>query len=331
MKKVYQNEQHKRHARTVARRLLKRKQRRSKSLGEIHLTSAVRKAHRRREKEITAPECFSLVENPEKTLTFFSEVAKQRSQQYKVYLNLEKVKRITPDAILYMVALLDRLQETKGPQLSGGTPEDERCKHIFRESGFYKYVKSDYTPQTGKTGILEVRKDKQVIGDIAFKVVCFAGEKFQHDLPVLVRKQVYTTIMECMGNTHNHAYTGEEKFSAKWWLMALFDEINQNVHFAILDNGQGIPKTVRRTLLEKVLSPDYVLIQSALAGELRSRLKEQERGKGLPKIKEILDNGMIADLVVISNNGYVNYKENQHRNLTQKFFGSLVAWTIKEQ
>jgi len=308
----------------VALRRLKRKRKRGRSVR----VSAVRKAHHHIVKDFTAPECFSLVENAEETLLFFNDVFDRLRHEYSVNLNLENVRKITPDAILYMLSLLEMFKTKRGICISGNAPKDKLCGHIFTESGFYNYVKSDYTPRKDQTYILEVRSADKVVGKLAHEVVLFVHEKIKDKIPVLVRRKVYTTILECMGNTREHAYTGHEEYHTKWWLMALFDEQSCSVTFAILDNGQGIPKTVRKKIFERLWPSDNKLIQSALKGDFRTRTNEQWRGKGLPKIQKTLDEGIIRNLVVLSNHGYVNYGTDLFGDLEQKFYGTLVSWTI---
>lgn len=286
--------------------------------------------HHRDLKKCYAPEHFSITDNPEETLLFFDQVYNYLRQEYSVSLQLESVRKITSDAILYMLSLLDMFKNRRGVRFMGNAPVDERCRHIFMESGFYEYVDSKYSPSRNVKDILAVRSENRVVGRIAQEVVEFAHDKVSPSTAVFVWRKVYTTILECMGNTREHAYTGREKYQTKWWLMALHDESKNRVTFAILDNGAGIPKTVKKKIMERFWTADSDLILSALRGEFRTRMNELWRGKGLPKIFKTYEAGIIQNLAIISNKGYVNYGSNQFRDLKQKFFGTLVSWTISE-
>jgi hypothetical protein len=134
-----------------------------------------------------------------------------------------------------------------------------------------------------------------------------------------------------MVNTGHHAY--EKRFvNWKWWLMALPTTDKKRVHFAFLDNGRGIPTTVRKNFAERVSylfgdrTMDSELIFSALEGKYRSRMKNRWRGKGLPKIFSYSSKDIIENLQIVSNHGYVDCQRNQLKELSDKFHGTLLYW-----
>jgi len=329
MKKLYQNPAQFNRSLQRERRSLKQRRNKRRGSSSRAVVSARKHAHHHIFKDCIAPEHFSITENPEGTLAFFDQVLKYLHAEYSVNLLLEPVRRITPDAILYLLSVLDMNKAKHGVRIKGSAPKDDFCKHIFLESGFYGHVISNYRPKHDGKDILEVRSHERVIGEIAHDVVKFANEKLKNSIPVLVRRKVYTTILECMGNTREHAYTGREGYHPKWWLMAIHDDRTGSVSFAILDNGQGIPKTVKKKIFERLFTSDHKLIVSALRGEFRTRTNEEWRGKGLPRILKTLEDRVISKLAIVSNHGFVHYGTDQFVDMKQKFVGSLVSWTIE--
>ena len=141
-------------------------------------------------------------------------------------------------------------------------------------------------------------------------------------IPSLTRhdtRGVYSSLVEAMTNVRNHAYNKTEK----WWMMAM--KQGDGVCFAILDNGLGIPRTIKKNIREQLVPNDAHLIDSAMKGNLRTRTGEPWRGKGLPKILENLERGLIQDLHVVAQRGHYAAK-NQSRKLRHKFQGTLISW-----
>ena len=134
-----------------------------------------------------------------------------------------------------------------------------------------------------------------------------------------------------MANTKNHAYNITRK-DQKWWLISCYDEDSKKVNFTFMDNGDGIPFTLRKNIIERFFDPlikkqnDGKLILSALKGEFRTRTKKHYRGTGLPKIFSYSKEKQIENLIIISNKGYVDCDSEQSKELSRKFFGTLLSW-----
>jgi hypothetical protein len=218
---------------------------------------------------------------------------------------------------------------------------DDKCNKIFANSGFYKYVYSKKRgPLHADPDTLSIESGSLVVPGKAADTKEFTKRSLMKD-ESKDTKSIYTTLIECMGNTRQHAYKKGSGY-AKWWLMASYDKESVRVHFTFLDNGYGIPSTIRMRFGEKIRSvfgkivgevPDSGLILSALNGEFRTRTGIAYRGKGLPSIFETARNKKIDNLIVISKKGYVGWKKSEKGELESielKFplFGTLLSWDI---
>lgn len=274
---------------------------------------------------VTFPEIFSLLHNLDETLNCYNSILGAVEHHKNVYIDLEKIKVITPDALLYLLLIIEKVPMKRSFTLIGNSPKDQAVKRLFQCSGFYKYVQSSNTHQCSDD-ILAVETGDQVDSEIAGKVVKFARDKLQLTDKALTR-QVYAIILEAMINVIEHAYPEKHrpgKFS-RWWLMAIYNKEKQKVHFALVDNGETIPKTVQKKVLEGVFSDDAKLLHSTMLGENRSSTGLAYRGRGLPRVREYAERKQIENLFILS--GKAAFKiDVQECTIKSPFVGTLLAW-----
>ncbi len=286
---------------------------------------------------IKAPENFSMIYNIDIMLNFFNSLFLcLKENKYDVFINMKELTLITPDALLYLLSFLDyfKIKNIFKHNLGGNLPENEKCAQLIIESGFPNYVKMIQKPEYKSKDFLKIEKNSIVKSDIADKVLKFAEEKINYSNRD-VSESIYVTIVECMTNTKQHAYNNV----GNWWLIAQYNAEVNKIQFCFLDNGQGIPKSVKMTFRERFLellpitnNQHSKLIFSTLNGEFRTKTGFSYRGKGLPKIKQYSDEKFVDDLVIISNKGYVNLNNNELKELEHKFYGTLLSWNfIKKQ
>lgn len=341
MKKVYQLPKWKRHsyrrsfrelaklqekeAQQHAENLARERARPKKSYAPL---TASKKGHRR---VIPVPEVFSLLKNVDEMLVFYQQVYSCASARKGVFLEMSSIKEITVDAILYTISFFDHLKNSlRFTNFGGNFPRNASISQILLQSSFFNYMSTNtwYNPDT--SNILSVKSGQLVRGTVAKQVIDFSKAQLGRIGDVSTRS-MYATLIECMVNTSHHAYA-KRASQWKWWLMALPAQDGKKVHFAFLDNGRGIPATVRVNFKERLsqiianTSMDSELIHSALKGEYRTRMKNRWRGKGLPKIYSYSQRNLIENLQIISNHGYVDCKAKQNTELQDKFHGTLIYW-----
>jgi len=285
--------------------------------------------------EMALPSNFSIINNPEEVLAFFHDVDFFVKDKRNIWFSMKGINNITEDAILYMLSQLDyHRSNSRNYKISGDCPDDAVAQSIFLNSGFYDYVKSKLSKSTSRDpNVLTIKKGNNVNPVVAGEVANFARVNLSR-MDKKDSKSIYSTMIECMANTNNHAYNNKD---GKWWLMARYDQSNKKVRFAFLDNGLTIPSTIKKNLKDYVLNiagtilptakvRDCNLIESALKGEFRSKTGYPFRGKGLPKIYEYSNSGRIDNLAVISRYGVVNAPKIRTSDMENRFRGTLLSW-----
>ena len=273
---------------------------------------------------VNAPENFSIINNREEFMDFLQRFDIQAWHGKPVRIDLSNVKTITPDALLCMIAYLTRYNLNKKlPHITGNSPEDPHCKQIFRESGFYKYVISDFKHQDTEN-VLSIRSDVIVNPVEAAAVIQFVRNKLGITQKKIT-KSVFTTIMESMNNVQEHAYG--TRVNQGWWLMALPENNADSdiIHFSLVDNGKSIPETIRKRWTERITTNDGDLIRAAVL-ENRSETRLYYRGNGLPKLKTLVDNQMIKNLYIISKKGCYFVDEDETYTMKREYFGTIITW-----
>ncbi len=217
-------------------------------------------------------------------------------------------------------------------------PKKTECQKIFSQSGFFNHIKGlapQFTKQT--SDILQIEIGNSVNPVVAKKVIDFALQRLGSKASIFSKRH-YETIIECMANTKNHAYTSESS-APNWYLMAMYYSENKRVRFAFIDGGLGIPRTIKKEWKEGVRKffsqakvpfveklQDKALIMSALNGDFRTRTSQEHRGYGLPKIYESSQKKLLDDVRLISNRGYINCTSGESMELNEKFRGTLWSW-----
>lgn len=353
MKKLYQSERWKEYSLRASQKQLRRDQRKKlkrkkrirqkarkeNDFGVRPAAYLTKKRHGRI--EIPAPSNFSLITNTDETIAFFTEIDDCINHHRNIFFDLSGVKEITSDAILYLLSRIDyKRTHFHGFQLSGNEPTDECCKQIFQTSGFYNYVYAVH-PSLKKAdpNVFSIKSDRLADGSKA-KEVCEFTRKC---LGLSDTKDIYVNIIECMGNTKNHAYKLTDIYK-KWWLMASYHPELNKLRYTFVDNGDGIPATIRKKWHERVQQltsvllgdsvgrlKDSILIESALKGEFRrTQTGLPHRGKGLPKMYKTAKNKKLDNLIIISKRGYVNCSTDTMEELRGRFHGTLLSWEFSQ-
>lgn len=292
-------------------------------------------------KPFEAPVNCSLIENTEDTLDFINNSIGSITKNNNRYIlqDFSKVENITPDTILYMMSIIEDLQINDIPFSIQGKYKDKKegkSRILFEESGFLEHLKGKQDEiKNLQTEVLTIKVGRDNQPQTAKEVVQYLRKWLNMDR--IETKPIYSILIECMTNTKNHAYKDKNKVEKevnnhKWYLMAYHTD--NNVHFVFLDNGNGIPQTLRwywKDLFSGTKWYDSKLIESAMQGEiLRSQTGEVKRGKGLPKIYKTSKLSYIEELIIIANKGFVNCKNDTNAELKLKFKGTLISWKIKK-
>ena len=319
------------------------KRKNSSVLNDGIASLSVREAHKpfvTKEFKRVVPEVFSIVENAEETLAFFNDVIleiKEKHYKEKFSFDLKNVKRITIDAVMYLLAIMENIHSSKLNQtFSGNHPDDLNVRNVLIESGFYKYVNSNIPMELGKTSHkIQICEGSTVDARLVKSICDFVNQscgtvkQFTHKL--------YEILIEIMTNTVQHAYSADEIWEKHNWYVFTEDK-EDCIQFTFLDIGEGIPKTIYKNFIEKIIPSLFVndadYIVSALNGKFRSQTGLESRGNGLPTVKEYGERPEVVEMHVISGKGIcifdTNGKSIIKKGTQKELDGTLFYWKIKK-
>ncbi|MBM2834590.1 MAG: hypothetical protein HW406_1751 [Candidatus Brocadiaceae bacterium] len=274
----------------------------------------------------------SIVHNPIDTINFFAKIMNSISSCIPTYIDVSNVNMITIDALLYLLAIIDKMKFEQIPiHIQGNLPKDPVANEIFAKSGFLKYVKSRSPSIASSDDCVQIYDGSNADSQIAKKLCLFAMDKLNVDRNST--KGLFVIVMEIVSNTKHHAYSASANLP-KWYAYAWYNKNSREISFAIMDTGLGIPNTIRKNWAEKMSellrmkSQDSALLKSVLKGDFRTQTKEKYRGKGIPEIQSYSANKYITDLTIVSNTGYVSIDNNKEIEFTTPLCGTLFSWRM---
>jgi hypothetical protein len=311
----------------------RRKRRRARKRGRTKGT--YRKVSTGYARHLLAPQDFSFVHNPDRTAEFFRRLESYLIRRQAAFVDLEQVGRLSHDAIMYLLALVDVYSQTGPVKIHGNRPGAPGPRETFIASGFYELLSGRTTVVDRSQAHLAIRSGHLAEGDVVGEVVDFVDSCIG-PLPAEKRRAIFRVLIECMGNTRNHAYEQGTHYLPKWWLAGAYDVQRACVQLMALDYGQGIPSTVRTKFAERIgrlfrssRVSDEKLVLSALRGEFRTRTRQSFRGKGLPAIRQSADACFISELAIVSDSAFVAYSRGDIRSLEIPVRGTLVSFSVQ--
>lgn len=319
--------------RRTARRKLKLKRR-----GITYTPNTARKSRKSvRSHTLKAPSILSLCQDSNDTVNFFDKVIwtiRECGVRDSIFFDLSGVTAITPDAVMYLIAIVKNMRRIKAYQIacSGSLPQEQSARDVIEQTGFYSYMKMSRLRRIDGDGrYMQISTGVTADGELASSFCDFVQTKCGRT--ICETKKLYPMIIELMTNTHQHAYRDENSIMApNWYISAYLTDLG--VHFVFLDTGAGIPATVHKKISERVFGPiikndsDYLV--SALRGEFRTETRQEHRGKGLPGIYEDSSTHEIENLSIVSNKGkcIINGKNITTEKLSHGLEGTLFSWDI---
>lgn len=328
-KKLYSTARWKRYLESRGRSELKKLRRRRRSLrGQPRRSRTTRRG--RPFSTIYAPPIFSMKNNPEGAITFLRAVLLY-AKNNNLMLDLGGITEITTDAIAALIATIRPIFEST--VIRGNFPSNAACRDTLVQSGFFKYVRVAKPLPACKKGMIANRESKKVEPRIARDLIHLGMEGiYGSPRPC---QPAYRAIIESMNNTHNHA-AGKKALRELWWLTVYADPARGCVSYTFLDTGVGILGSVRFGFLRRAyklvgLTDDARILRDILEGKVESSTGMPYRGKGLPAIHKLSQEGRITSLVIVANDVYANVDARDYRVLSRPFRGTLLYWETWRQ
>lgn len=303
-------------------------------------------------KTFTVPSIFSIIENPEQTISFFNNMIKiieniRKNIKHRNNINLpylfkidmKDVKKITGDALMYLLTVIKNTRGKKSLPINwiGNFPDNDEIKEFLQVSGYLDYMKTDKKNLKKTNEKVQIRTGKTYVYnddniDIRKEVVDFTIEKLKKDKKEI--QFLFNILTEVITNIE-HAYNVKQEliFDPSWYIMVENDQ--DKIKYTFMDNGVGIPTTVKKKTIEEVLKllsidREYKYIKTALDGSYkRTQTGKTERSTGLPDVYEKLKNKKINNLIIISN--YAYYCEENPRDMQENLTGTIICWEIEKE
>lgn len=278
---------------------------------------------------VIAPKNLTLMyEDILEVLKFIQTIKKYGNMGYFISFHLELVERISEGAIALLLSVIADL-EHQGIFFRGEKPKSQEARDTLERSGFFNHMKGSVSQKNEvsknkilKTGNKETNQ-KVLVPEIHKAMETVWGVKARcHGL--------YEGIGEMMRNTCDHAFSEHE--NVMWHLgISHFEEQNL-VKFSFVDNGKGIISTYsNRGIFTNIVSffkNKAYLLEAAFKDGIESRTGLTWRGKGLPTIFEMYSENIVKDLVVITNNVYLDFDNNIFETMDIDFIGTYYFWKV---
>lgn len=273
---------------------------------------------------------FRIIENTDTVIKELNHVLTCRGNRQKERLLIINMTRVVNFDLGSLTCLLSTLRFTKN--YVGNEPTDLKCKKYFEESGFLDWMYSIDGRKFPKSSSNNLIFEKGVDKTSNAKV----GQEIRKAIKYLTGKEgtfppVYSIIQEICPNSIEHANIGNKDRN---WLMGIRYEADK-VCFAMVDKGLGILKTLKKKPSQVIgdsFSDDISILLRAFGKKYQSASDDDNRNKGLPRIKSVCDEGHVNNMTVITNSTLLNLSDSRKsKRLGAEFAGTFYYWEITKE
>lgn len=302
------------------------------------------------DRNIDAPESFRLRENDTHTnlLNFIKDVCTPEKPDEKLRIDFKQTTRVNVDALLLFKANLEReLRRKSGGCIKIAPADLSSVNAVLTRVGILELCGQDFH--------INPSQDKSVLnwellqGDAKDKLQPEAIHQFlARTLGCNVPKVLFAAVREALLNIKHHAY---RQGDGKWWLMTRLHKEDKVFTVVACDLGRGIPNSIKQgeeatqkeirkklqALLESLPLGNSVKDSKIIEESMQygvSRTKKGYRGKGLPKMKEVveLSQATKASISICSDRGCYTQLGGREtpilRDYPNSIGGTVVTWTI---
>lgn len=286
---------------------------------------------------LNSPEHFSLLNNPNETLSFLHDI-RRYSPVYSLRVNLHDVNEIDAAAVAALVACIKSREIT----IHGNQPQDLSARDRLHDFGFFEHVRGVPTRANLGGTIRREGAGRNVDARSLQSIVGFGmkrlGKSPKHG-------PSYSIFSESVSNTFQHAH--DSAGHKPWWASVHYDDAKHRACFTAIDHGIGILDGLQRAQrlghrgrrLAEVSSiitggkwsrvDNSERLEHLIAGgTIPSRTGQPHRGKGLPSMRRRSEAGLVENLVIISNDVFGRVYCNDYRLMDSRFPGVIVYWEV---
>lgn len=285
---------------------------------------------------VSPDENLALLKDTNNVISFISKIKSFKNVPHEVkgvFIDLEDIKEIDIGTISLLLSSIKELG-LYGIAVEGNLPKNSICEKVILDSGYLEHMAAVSksvmkSMKISKSNNLLLMRGKEKsestkVGKCIREAINELTGKPSHYPPI------YGMIQEMNGNSVEHAY----KKNKHWLLGINHDKINNKMIFTFTDNGYGILRTLKRRFNKKVFdalnwNTDEDILEGVFDKKYNSRFKKQyNRNKGLPVIKKAQNDNKIDNLIVISNNAYIDLKKSIAIKLKNEFSGTFYYWEL---
>ena len=281
---------------------------------------------------IRIPQSFRLLKETDAVIRTINNATDytKRHGRYIIHFEMADVIRLDIGSIGLLLSAVNTLTRNNC-SVYGTMPHDEECRQFLYDSGFLDHVNVIQ-------GRNKKRNENNLLIERGFDKTSNArvGQEVRKAVKYLTGKDetyrpVYSIVQEMCANSIEHANTEKNR---KNWLMSIYYADNK-VIFTMTDIGHGILGTLRKKFSQKMR--DSVIIRNdslktldgAFSRKYQSSTFDDNRNKGLPKIKETNTFNYIDNLKVITNDVLLDFNDGREsKQLSVKLRGTFYYWEL---
>lgn len=267
----------------------------------------------------------------------------------RVKLDFSKVERMFPGGTLMLLALVQLYVELYPGRIKASCPPGSLPAQLLRHFGFGEALGiplQGNSPRHPDVINWEYLTDEWADGAKVSALL----DKYRGLINAELPDDLYAVLTEGITNVRHWAYPQDcdiPHSMRRWWMFSRYVEPPKgglgNLFIAIYDIGVGIPETLsaKLKLTEKVVEVvekvtgshhlDKTLLAQAV-DDKRSGTGQPNRGKGLPEMKEFIQNTEGGRLYIVS--GHAQYscipaeKYSGAQKCSIAFPGTLILWSL---
>lgn len=285
----------------------------------------------RRYAEVIAPEILTLqLGYSEEVLKFIALLKELGKTEDIINIRLHKVTNIGEGAIGMLLSVMKELTNS-GISLKGEKPLNTIARNKLEKSGFFKYMRGYVAPENLKTKNIIIHT-----GDITTSQV-----ELEPAMPQVMDTvwgvkarcpELFGVIGEMLRNSCDHAFQTDN--NVFWHLGVSHLEKENTVKFSFVDNGVGIiKKYYEDNSWQKVkdyFKSNSAILENAYKKGIESQTGLPWRGEGLPTIYELYKDNIITNLVVITNDVYLDFDKQKFEEIKVPFSGTYYFWRVNK-
>ncbi len=288
----------------------------------------------------------------------------RRGGVYESFIDFATMDRITPATALVLASEYDRADSLydygeglRAINLETWKPE---VRSTLQEVGFLPLLGIDppreHLASHGGVYIVPFMSGSKVVGalidDLILGLARFAEGRGVGDSEILLgRSRVYDGLGEAIQNVEDHAYPDNAVYAnpvvKRWWMTGAVDPTKKRFNLVIYDQGISIPTSLPRwsrygefkaaflTTIGREFNSDDLGRDGETIGQAvelgRSSTGKSWHGKGLPLMREIVENASDGSLRILSRCGEYIYRLGQKpscRSFAIPLSGTLVEWDL---